>query len=242
MLKEQNKVDTGIFDEKTMIYLGKFFNKGIISRLGFITARGKEADLYLAEPGVSETVKGKKYVMLKFFRVETSSFYRMNDYINGDPRFGRIAKSKMSIVMTWCRKEFGNLEIARNAGVRAPLPYMFNGSILAMEFIGDEEGVPAPMLKEIRVDNPEHVLKSIIDQIRALYRRELVHADMSEYNVLIKDGEPYFIDFGQAVVLKHPSARMFLERDIRNILQHFSKKYKIERDFDQTFDYVTGKK
>ena len=241
-LKEQQKVDTGIFNEQTMIYLSKFFNKGIIKKFNFITARGKEADIYLAEPGISEVVEGSKFVVLKIFRIETSSFYKMSDYILGDPRFGRISKSKKSIVITWCKKEYGNLEIARSAGVHAPMPYMFNGSILAMEFIGSGEGVPAPMLKDTTLTEPEPVLISIIDQVKKLYGRELVHADLSEYNILIKDTEPYLIDFGQAVVLRHPNAEMFLKRDINNILSYFSKRYGIERDFEQVFKYVTSKK
>lgn len=240
--KEHNKVDTGIFDERTMMYLSKFFNKGVISRLGFITARGKEADLYLAEPGAAKVVSGSKFVVLKFFRIETSSFYKMSDYIIGDPRFGRMTRSKRSVVLTWCRKEYGNLEIARSAGINAPRPYMFNGSILAMEFIGSGEGVPAPVLKYTSVDHPERVLDSVVGQVRKLYASGLVHADLSEYNILIKGGDPYMIDFGQAVVLRHPNAMAFLRRDIGNILRYFSKRYGIERDFGQVFGYVTGQK
>jgi RIO kinase 1 len=240
--KEHNKIDEGIFDDRTMMYLSKFYDKGIISRLGFITARGKEADLYLAEPGNSEVVKGTKFVVLKFFRIETSSFYNMVDYITGDPRFGRMTKSKRSVIMTWCRKEYGNLEIARSADVKAPRPYMFNGSILAMEFIGSNEGVPAQALKYTRIGNPERVLDTIIEQVRRLYEKELVHADLSEYNILMKGEDPYMIDFGQAVVLRHPNAMMFLKRDVNNILQYFSKHYGIERDLNSTLRHVTGAK
>ena len=98
-----------------MIYLSKFYNKGIIRRLGFIIASGKGGGRLPGEPGNAEVVKGAKYVVLKFFRVETSSFYKMTDYIIGDPRFARISKSKTRIIDTWCKKEYGNLEIARSS-------------------------------------------------------------------------------------------------------------------------------
>jgi serine/threonine-protein kinase RIO1 len=98
------------------------------------------------------------------------------------------------------------------------------------------------VLKYTRIENPGHVMDSIIEQIRRLYRKELVHADMSEYNVLVKDGEPYMIDFGQAVDLRHPNAMMFLKRDVNNILQYFSKHYGIEKDLDSTLRHVTGAK
>jgi len=238
MLKEQNKIDSSIFDNKTMMFLSKFYNKGVIDKLNFITARGKEAEVYVAQPGTSEIVEGKKFVIIKFFRVETSSFLKMSDYMIGDPRFSKIRLNKTTIVKTWCRKEMGNLRIAESAGVLAPRPYMANGSILAMEFIGSEEGVPAPQLKHAIPENPKKTLDMIIEQIKMLYKKELVHADLSEYNILIHDEKPYFIDFGQGVVLKHPNAYMFLERDIVNVLNYFSKHYKIEKDPQEVLKYV----
>ena len=240
MLKEQLKIDSGIFDDQTMVYLSKFFNKGVMSRLGFIIARGKEAEVYVAEARDAEVAKGAKYVIMKFYRVETSSFLNMTDYIIGDPRFSKVSKSKHAIINTWCKKEYGNLEIARLAGANAPKPYMFNGTILAMEFIGSDEGVPAPHLKDAVLEDPEHVMNSIIGQIRRLYLRELVHADLSEYNVLMKGSTPYMIDFGQAVVLRHPNAMRFLRRDVENIVRYFSKHYGIERSAEDVLKYVTG--
>jgi RIO kinase 1 len=239
-LREGIKIDSGIFNDQTMVYLGKFYNKGIIGRLGFIIARGKEAEVYVAESGDSETVKGAKYVITKFFRVETSSFLNMTDYVLGDPRFTKIGKSKHEIICTWCKKEYGNLRLARQAGANAPEPYMFNGTILAMEFIGDSEGTPAPHLKDVALDKPELVLDSILEQVRRLYLHELVHADLSEYNILMKEGVPYFIDFAQAVVIKHPNAMLFLRRDVGNVLHYFLKRYGIERNIEEVMARIMG--
>ena len=240
MLKEQKKVDQGIFDTATMVYLGKFFNKGIVSGLGFIMARGKEADVYLAKGGGSKAIGGSEEVVLKFFRVEASAFYNMSKYIVGDPRFSRqIGKSRKFIINTWCKKEFGNLSLASVAGVRAPRPYMFNGNIIAMEFIG-EDGHPAPQLKDVRLTDPDGLLDRIIEDMGRLHRARLVHGDVSEYNILVKGGTPYMIDFGQAVVTRHPGAAEFLARDIRNILSYFSKAYGIEKDYAEVHGRVTG--
>lgn len=237
-IKEQNKIDSGIFDTKTMVYLSKFYNKGIIGKLDFMIAKGKEANVYVAQPGDSDTVKGANFVALKFYRVETSSFLNMSNYITGDPRFSKIRLSKTTIVKTWCRKEMGNLRIAQEAGICAPRPYMAHGSILAMEFIGNEEGASAPQLKYAIIDEPSKFLDMVIEQVRALYKKELVHADLSEYNILVHKGKPYFIDFGQGVVLRHPNAELFLERDIRNILSYFSKRYAIQKDFAKTLERI----
>lgn len=238
MLKEQKKVDEG-FDTKTMIYLGKFFNKGIISRLEFRTATGKESDIYIATAGPAIANK-YKFVMLKFFRIETSLFVNMTDYILGDPRFNGITSSKAGIINVWCRKEYGNLLIAEKCGVKAPKPFMSNGSILAMEFIGDKNGVPAPPLCKAAVRDPKAVLDSVLADMKKLYAAQLVHADISEYNILMHKGKPYLIDFGQAVSIKHPNAEEFLRRDTSNLLQYFSKRYGIKIGVEEAVNFITG--
>lgn len=240
MLKEHKEVE-GMLDKGTMIYLSKFYNKGIIDRLGFIIARGKEADVYVAAAGNADAVKGESQVVLKFFRVETSTFFNMNDYIVGDPRFKKISSSKFEIVKTWCKKEFGNLEIARKAGVDSPKPYMFNGNILAMQYIGDGKR-QAMRLKDTHLSGSEAetVLERILWDIRMLYRAKLVHADLSEYNILMYKEVPYFIDFGQAVVTRHPKAMAFLQRDMMNVLYYFRKNYRIEIDYKGAYALVTA--
>jgi len=50
----------------------------------------------------------------------------------------------------------------------------------------------------------------------------LVHADLSEYNILWSDG-PVFIDVSQAVLLGHDNAKKYLFRDIQNIIHFFNK-------------------
>jgi RIO kinase 1 len=237
-LDEQNKIDSGIFDTKTMILLSKFYNKGVIDKLNFMIAKGKEANVYVAQPGTSELVEGVSFVAIKFFRIETSSFFKMSNYMVGDPRFSKIRLTKNTIVKTWCRKEMGNLRIAAAAGVLAPKPYMANGSILAMEFIGDGNGVPDPQLRDAKLKNPEEFFDLVIEQMKKMYIKELVHADLSEYNILVHEEKPCLIDFGQAVVLRHPNAEMFLERDVRNVLYYFSKHYSIDRNPMEIMNYI----
>jgi RIO kinase 1 len=76
--------------------------------------------------------------------------------------------------------------------------------------------------------------------MKKLYAAELVHGDISEYNILIKEGVPYIIDFGQAVVINHPNAGKFLERDVYNITSYFSKKYGIKKDAEKALARIMG--
>jgi RIO kinase 1 len=236
MLKEKTYIEEGVFDIKTMMKLRKFFTKEIIERLDFLIGRGKEADVYVAEGG--KALEGK-LVVIKIFRIETSNFRSRMNYMIGDPRFSHIKKNILSIVNEWCKKEYGNLNIAFSAGVHAPKPYYFSGNILAMEIIEDK-GAPAPQLKNIKINNPEHFLDIIIKDMKKLYANNLVHADISEYNILVKENTPYIIDFGQAVVLLHPNAKDFLRRDINTILNYFLRTYNISKNSDDVFSYITN--
>ncbi len=235
MIKEQLKIEEGIFDNRTVMSLWKMFNHNIVSSLDYMIKAGKEADVYLAEGGTQ--VNGD-LVALKIFRYETSDFNKRIKYIIGDPRFERTKKDIFSIVNVWCQKEFGNLQVAELAEIHAPRPYYFKGNVLGMEFIGSAQGTPAKTLKHSTLENPKEVLDIILEDMKKLYTLELVHADMSEYNILMNDGIPYLIDFGQAVVLKHPNAEEFLQRDVVNVLYYFEKHYKIERELEKTLQYI----
>ena len=234
MVKEALKIEEGIFDMRTMMALEKVFTHNIVSKLDFMIAKGKEADIYLADPG---TKIDAEVVILKIFRIETSSFTKRINYISGDPRFEKIKINPINVINTWAKKEYGNLKIAAIAGIHSPKPYYFKSNIIAMEFIGDD-AVPAQTLKEAGTPDPDKTLNIIIEDIRKLYKNELVHGDVSQYNVLMKGTVPYLIDFGQAVVIRHPNAMDFLKRDVANILSFFKKQYGVVRDGEATFKYV----
>ena len=51
---------------------------------------------------------------------------------------------------------------------------------------------------------------------------DIVHADLSVYNVLLEDAGPVVIDFPQSIgASRNPSAKRILLRDVANILTHF---------------------
>ena len=228
------EIEEGVFDRKTMMNIEKVFTHGIVSRMIHIISKGKEADVYLAEAG--EKVD-EAYVVLKIFNQENTSFKRRTEYVKGDPRFDGVRADVRSIIRIWCRKEYGNLKIAEEAQVSAPKPYYFKGNVLAMQLIGDD-GVPSPILKDIEIENPERVLDEIIENMKRLYSANLVHGDISEYNILIKDGMPFLIDIGQGVSLGHPKAGEFLERDVTNILYYFKKTYGVERNQEKVVSQI----
>ncbi len=230
--KEKDKLESGVFDKKTLITLSKFFNHRIISELLHIISTGKEADVYLAKSG---SAIEKPFVAVKIFRVKTSSFHKRVEYMYGDPRVGRLNKKMSYIVNIWCKKEFGNLKLAKELGVSVPQPIKAVNNILSMEFIGDDEGLPALMLKDVRLKEPKKTLLKILNNVLILYNGKLVHSDLSEYNILIngENEDVYFIDFGQAVIEGHPKFNELLSRDISVIINYFSRKYRIDLDIEK---------
>src|SRR5271157_36686 len=211
------KVESGVFDVPTLKMLYTLASKGIFTAMGGVISTGKEADVFHA---IGE---GGRELAIKIYRISTSDFQSMENYLIGDPRFSNIRGTKKDIVFAWTKKEHRNLERAREAGVRAPEPLISERNILVMEFIGND-GVAAPRLKDIKPKDPQHLYDVISSYMRLLYQdAKLVHGDLSEYNVLLYEDEPVIIDVGQAVMLDHPMSREFLTRDIKNIVRYFKK-------------------
>ena len=217
---EQLKVEENVFDVPTLKILYTLSNKGIIKAMGGAISTGKEANVFYAEGPDKE-------LAVKIYRIASSTFKAMDAYIMKDPRFTNIRNNKRDIIFAWTRKEFQNLKRAKNAGVRVPEPVIAEKNILIMEFMGEKER-PYPLLKNTYLEDDEAklIFDTVVEYMRLLYKKaNLVHADLSEYNILIdpKDLTPIFIDMGQSVTLEHPNSREFLYRDVQNILRFFSR-------------------
>ena len=203
--------------------------KGLFETLDYPISTGKEANVFRA------STKEKDYLAVKIYRVETATFTNLKKYIIGDPRFKNITK-KYDLIDEWASKEFANLRICAKSEIHAPKPVLHQKNILVMEFLG-YEGLPFPTLQDFGSLYPEEDLKQILEDIKKLYKNGLVHSDLSEYNIVITPNGPYFIDVGQAVILAHPKAEEFLERDVRNVLRYFNK-YKIKKDLDEVLKWI----
>jgi len=220
----QRAVFSDVFDEATLMALYELSKKGYIDAMGGSVSTGKEANVFHAiakKDDISE-------VAVKIFMISTANFNAMKDYILGDPRFAGIKKSRKDIILAWTKKEFKNLKRAEEAGVRVPRPYVTKRNILLMEFIG-KDGLPMPQLKDVELTQEEtqHIFEKIVEYMKLLYSRaRLVHADLSEYNILVDVNlmEPVIIDMGQSVTTDHYHADTYLKRDISNIARFFRKK------------------
>ncbi len=233
--EEQYQALEEVFDRATLMTLYQLLSRGVLRRVYGVVRAGKESRVYHAEGPKGDDLA------VKIFLTTSSEFRRgMLPYIQGDTRFKAVRRDSKGIVYAWAQKEFKNLEKAALAGVRVPKPVIVEKNILVMEFIG-EDGSPAVTLKEETPRNPVTMYKSILTDVQRLYRKGgLVHGDLSEYNIMNVNGRPVFIDMSQSVLLDHPRADEFLERDLGNVNRYFFKLGVNVRELDSLFRWVTG--
>lgn len=215
---EDYQVVEEVFDMPTLMVITKMVNDGVLKSVRSHFAAGKESKLYIAE-----TPDGK-HVAVKIYLTVSSEFKKRMQYIAGDPRFSDIKKDTRSFIAAWAKKEFKNLKTAHDAGVRVPAPIAVEKNVLVMEYIGDEEGHVAVPLGDGEVTQADY--DEVIRQLTLLYKKaNLVHADLSEYNVFKSPkGDVMLFDFGSAVDVRHPNSKQFLVRDIQNVNRFFAKR------------------
>ncbi len=207
-----------VFDRSTLMVIYDFLNKGMINEIHGVVKAGKESRVYWGKD------RQGKELAIKIYLTLSAEFKKgILRYIEGDPRFKGLRHDTRSLIFAWAQKEYKNLELATKAKVRVPKPIAVKNNILIMEFIG-ENGVTAPSMKELRPKNPEKIYHKLLNYLKKLYvKAELVHGDLSEYNIMIWKGRPVLFDMSQAVLISHPMAEFLLRRDLTNLNKFFSK-------------------
>jgi RIO kinase 2 len=201
---------------------------GVIESFGKTLGVGKEADVYDA---LNST--GKR-IAVKFHRLGRISF-RQTRRKRG---YSREHSSWLFLSHIAAEKEFEAMKLVYEKGVAVPEPISHNRHVVAMGMI---EG--AQLYKYKDVGKPEKTLKDILRNVRKTYlKAHIIHADLSEYNIILQpDGHLLIIDWPQAVKTDHANAAQLLERDIKNVLIFFSRKFNIKLAEKEACEYVTGK-
>jgi RIO kinase 1 len=145
--------------------------------------------------------------------------------INKGSRFGRAR-----IEEAWGGAEVTSIQRARAAGVRVPMPHDFVEGVLVMELVKGEGGDPAPRMVDIDFSPEEakQVFHILLREVVKMLCIGIVHADLSDFNVLMAADGPVIIDFPQAVdPASNQNARKLLIRDVAN-LTNFLGRYSPE--------------
>jgi RIO kinase 1 len=224
-----------VFDKATFMVIYQLLNSGVLYEVHGVVNAGKEARVYWGKN------KEGKDLAVKIYLTASAEFKKgMLKYIEGDYRFKGVKRDTRSLIFTWAQKEFRNLEQAYRAKVRVPKPVAVKNNVLVMEFIG-KNGVNAPSLKEQAPSDPEKVYEVLLTYVKRLYRKaELVHGDLSEYNIMMWKGKPVIFDIAQAVPTSHPMAEFFLRRDLTNVNRFFSRLGIKVLSVDEAYKKVVG--
>ena len=204
------------------IAIRSLVDRGILEAFGTPLGIGKEADIYdaLAPDGTKLAVKFNRLGRTSFTRVRRLRPYeRLHDW--------------MFVSRLAAKREFEALR-RLHPKVPVPKPIALDRHVLVMGFFKGVE-----LANVATIDRPKRVLDEVLWNLKLAHSLDIVHADLSEHNVLIKpDGGTLVIDWPQWVPTTHPNADELLRRDLSNLLAYFRRKFGLRRSLARALELV----
>ncbi|KAF3769743.1 Serine/threonine-protein kinase Rio1 [Cryphonectria parasitica EP155] len=247
--RDKDKADRAtselVLDQRTRMILLQMINRGVVNEIHGAISTGKEANVYGA---VLHPDDGSEPVQraIKVYKTAILVFKDRERYITGEHRFksGADKGNSRKMVKLWAEKEFRNLRRIYAAGIPCPEPVSLKLHVMVMSFLGDKKGWAYPRLRDTGVNSDEE-WRDLYIQLLGIMRRlyqvcRLVHADLSEYNILYHDHRLYIIDVSQSVEHDHPRSLEFLRMDIKNVGDFF-RRQGVDTLADRTiFNFITA--
>jgi len=215
----------------------KFENSDLnaLSKQGFLDElisgikTGKEASVFLGRNS-DGFVAVKIYTDLRVRSFRRDESYREGRFI-GDSRIEKAIeqgsqKGLDAHQILWVQEEFRQMQHLARHGVNVPKAIAVNGISLVMEFIGDENGNPAPRLSDLKMEKEEaaEAFSQSVQNLKRIVRSGRVHGDYSTFNILWHKEKAIVIDFPQVMEFRNnPNANAFLARDVRSLCKSFMK-------------------
>lgn len=202
----------------------------VLEAFGKSLGVGKEADVYDALNPNGERIA------VKFHRLGRISFrqtIRKRSY--STQRSARwLYQSRLA-----AEREFQALKILFPKRVAVPEPISQNRHVVVMGMIDGAE-----LAEYSEIPKPEKIFEEILRNARRAYLKAgIIHADLSEYNIILKPNRHILIiDWPQFVTKEHPNSEELLTRDVQNVLQYFKRKHSVNVDLKEAIEYVTGNK
>jgi RIO kinase 1 len=225
--------DDLIDDEAEATAFDHFLGEGLVTDVVRIIKTGKEASVHLCRANRSTT--GEDLLALKVYHplnrrdFRDESIYRDGEWIKErrirvalekKTRFGREVQGAI-----WVNREWETLRVLSEAGAPVPRPLAATEDAILMTYIGDSD-TAAPQLRSVRPAREEalDLFEQVMRAIELLLFRNVIHGDLSAYNVLVWDGRATVIDLPQAVdPRKNRHAEAMLARDVGHICEYFAR-------------------
>lgn len=252
--RDKDKADRAtselVLDQRTRMILLQMINRGVVSEIHGAISTGKEANVYGAvlHDDSNEGAAAPVQRAIKVYKTAILVFKDRERYITGEHRFksGADKGNNRKMVKLWAEKEFRNLRRLHAAGIPCPEPITLKLHVLVMEFLGDRRGWAYPRLRDAGIAaSDDEAWRALYVQLLGLMRRlyqvcRLVHADLSEYNILYHAQRLYLIDVSQSVEHDHPRSLEFLRMDIKNVGDFF-RRQGVDTLADRAiFDFITA--
>jgi len=204
---------------------------------------GKEANVYqcLAHPsvdGLSQPYIAAKVYRPRLFRnLKNDHVYRQGRaYLDSDGHLitnkGMLhaihTRSKYGLELmhsSWIEHEFQALLKLHREGADVPMPLERGSNAILMAFIGDKD-TSAPTLNSVDLDVNEAkaLFNRVLRNIEIMLAIDLIHGDLSAYNILYWQGEITLIDLPQVVDPKiNRQAYQIFQRDVTRICEYFRR-------------------
>jgi RIO kinase 1 len=209
----------------------RFIEEGIISSVDGVLKSGKEATVFRCTPGPCATAAS---VAVKVYKdIGERSFRNMTGYLDG--RIGRTVRKRRDILHMmndeasmqayWIEAEFEALSRLTERGLPVPRPFLRTGRAMAMELIEEDGEVAAQLVHAgLPKDALPDLYAALVDSIIEMLRLDLIHGDLSPYNILVRDGRLVIIDFPQAIDARyHSQGEAMFARDLENVSRWFEK-------------------
>lgn len=198
-----------------------------IEKLNGVVGHGKESTVLHATGRDHEDNPGQE-VAIKIFRSDNNVAFKTRDTYNKSKcpsyKFDK-PRSKNDSLNKWAERGFKNLKLLRRANINCPDAISLKKHVLVMSFLG-LDAAPSPQLKEARLDEDQlrSSYEQVVDIMERMYKEcDLIHGDLSEYNLLWHNNQVFVIDVSQSMFTSHPNANSFLYRDCKNILEFYRK-------------------
>ncbi|KAL8774306.1 MAG: hypothetical protein Q9209_001057 [Squamulea sp. 1 TL-2023] len=254
--KSDRATSEQVLDPRTRMILLQMINRNIVSEVNGCLSTGKEANVYHAVSLPSQDVDSPEAQVtsplqraIKVYKTSILVFKDRDKYVTGEHRFrsGYSKSNNHAMVKVWAEKEMRNLKRIYNAGIPCPEPIHLRLHVLVMGFLGDKKGTPAPRLKDVELTGGDieerwkALYLRLLGYMRILYQTcHLVHADLSEYNILYHQDKLWLIDVSQSVEHDHPRSLEFLRMDIKNVNDFFRRQSADTLPDKSVFSFVTA--
>lgn len=151
---------------------------GLATEVGQRLGSGKEADVYLYRDG-------RRLRVVKVYRQYRTA------HQGGRP-------VKLESMGQRASREFELLCYAWQGGARVPEPGRRVENMFSMQYLGSPTAV-APMLQHAVLEDPEAFLRHTVGGVEGLAEAGVVHSDLSPFNILVHEGQPWFIDLAAGI-------------------------------------------